>query len=314
MQIWNKIEAFWMRPSRPCPIPAEGGPVYSGEDDGPVPVIRLAKSRRRRPCSRRAPAEPRRRRPRFPGNVIQPLPVQPLPTITYAAVRFLNAAYGYPRLPRLCGRPSGGRPAEFRVELIGLHAPDRQATQTVTVTGTDGYIYIQEELSRLNPAAASPSPSSISPGGLGCSCCASRIPPAFCPVAGGNASSASATSPETAARSTFPCRMARRGLFRCALQGDHLGSSASLTGASRPLFAETDRLPAPAYTDIETFDSAYIGANPLSRYRRVGLSASDARPRPTRSICCKAGRATTPSARWSCMEDAMSKTNTSRLF
>ena len=34
--------------------------------------------------------------PVSPGNVIQPLPVQPLPTITYAVVRFLNAAYGYP--------------------------------------------------------------------------------------------------------------------------------------------------------------------------------------------------------------------------
>ena len=30
MQIWNKIEAFWMRPSRPCPIPAKEAPSTPG--------------------------------------------------------------------------------------------------------------------------------------------------------------------------------------------------------------------------------------------------------------------------------------------
>ena len=34
-------------------------------------------------------------------------------------------------------------------------------------------------------------------------------------------------------------------------------------GAYEFLFAETNQLPAPAYTDIETLDSAFIGANPL---------------------------------------------------
>ena len=34
-------------------------------------------------------------------------------------------------------------------------------------------------------------------------------------------------------------------------------------GAYEFLFAETNQLPAPAYSDIETLDSAFIGANPL---------------------------------------------------
>ena len=34
-------------------------------------------------------------------------------------------------------------------------------------------------------------------------------------------------------------------------------------GAYEFLFAETNQLPAPAYSDIETLDSVFIGANPL---------------------------------------------------
>ena len=35
------------------------------------------------------------------------------------------------------------------------------------------------------------------------------------------------------------------------------------SGSYEFLFAETNQLPAPAYSDIETLDSAFIGANPL---------------------------------------------------
>ena len=66
-------------PAIPLPNPGEGGAVYPG-DDSQVPVVPLP--------------NPGEGGAVYPGGVIQP--IQPLPTVTYAAVRFLNAAYGYP--------------------------------------------------------------------------------------------------------------------------------------------------------------------------------------------------------------------------
>ena len=83
-------------PVAPLPNPGEGGPVYSGEDDGPVPVIPWPNPDDDGHVPVAPLPNPGEGGPVSPGNVIQPLPVQPLPTITYAAVRFLNAAYGYP--------------------------------------------------------------------------------------------------------------------------------------------------------------------------------------------------------------------------
>lgn len=83
-------------PVAPLPNPGEGGPVYSGEDDGPVPVIPWPNPDDDGHVPVAPLPSPGEGGPVSPGNVIQPLPVQPLPTITYAAVRFLNAAYGYP--------------------------------------------------------------------------------------------------------------------------------------------------------------------------------------------------------------------------
>lgn len=81
MQIWNKIEAFWMRPSRPCPIPAKAAPVYSGEDDGPVPVIPWPNPDDDGHVPVAPLPSPGEGGPVSPGNVIQPLPSSPCPRL-----------------------------------------------------------------------------------------------------------------------------------------------------------------------------------------------------------------------------------------
>ena len=107
-------------PVAPLPNPGEGGPVYSGEDDGPVPVIPWPNPDDDGHVPVAPLPNPGEGGPVSPGNVIQPLPVQPLPTITYAAVRFLNAAYGYPAFRVYVGN----RRAAGLLNL-GLHAPSR---------------------------------------------------------------------------------------------------------------------------------------------------------------------------------------------
>ena len=67
-------------PVAPLPNPGEGGPVYSGEDDGPVPVIPWPNPDDDGHVPVAPLPNPGEGGPVSPGNVIQPLPVQPLPT------------------------------------------------------------------------------------------------------------------------------------------------------------------------------------------------------------------------------------------
>ena len=119
------------RPVVPLPNPGEGGPVYPGPDAS-TPVIPLP--------------NPGEGGPVYPGP-----PSVSWPNLCYyctagrnAAVRFLNAAEGY---------------NPFRVFLnnnlivnslsFGALTPYGRVTngyQTVTVTGPDGYIYLQKSL------------------------------------------------------------------------------------------------------------------------------------------------------------------------
>ena len=120
-----------MIPSRFQAKAARFAPV--ADDGAQIPVIPLPQSGRRRPQV-------------YPGGFIQPVqPIQPLPTVTYAAVRFLNAAYRLSGLPRLRGQPPCSQDCS---NFASLSAYVRLAAgyQTVTVTGTDGYVYIQKTI------------------------------------------------------------------------------------------------------------------------------------------------------------------------
>ena len=219
-------------PVAPLPNPGEGGPVYSGEDDGPVPVIPWPNPDDDGHVPVAPLPNPGEGGPVSPGNVIQPLPVQPLPTITYAAVRFLNAAYGYPAFRVYVGN----RRAAGLLNFASLSGYTRLAAgyQTVTVTG-------------LNR-----------PGGLDLlritdTCC-------FAPSRAAHFRVGNLARNSGALDVLLPDGRAAYSDVRFK---EITSFKRIAPGAYEFLFAETNQLPAPAYTDIETLDSAFIGANPL---------------------------------------------------
>ena len=242
-------------PVAPLPNPGEGGPVYSGEDDGPVPVIPWPNPDDDGHVPVAPLPNPGEGGPVSPGNVIQPLPVQPLPTITYAAVRFLNAAYGYPAFRVYVGN----RRAAGLLNFASLSGYTRLTAgyQTVTVTGTDGYIYIQKTIpfesgGRFTVAVIN------RPGGLDLlrvtdNCCFTSSQAAHFRVGNlaRNSGALDVLLPDG------------RAAYSDVRFKEITSFKRIAPGAYEFLFAETNQLPAPAYTDIETLDSAFIGANPL---------------------------------------------------
>lgn len=124
-------------PGSLLPNPGEGGPVFPGDDDAAAqsPAVPLPNVGEGRPI--------------FPG--IQPLPDTPSFVLPNAAVRFVNASHGY---------------APFRVTIDGTrvvtllssgeascYSRITSGVRTVTITGTDGYVYIQKQLNFRNGRA-----------------------------------------------------------------------------------------------------------------------------------------------------------------
>ena len=229
-------------PVTPLPNPGEGGPVYSGDDDSQIPAIPLP--------------NPGEGGPVYPGGFIQPVqPIQPLPTVTYAAVRFLNAAYGYPAFRVYVGNRRAARLLNF----ASLSAYVRLAAgyQTLTVTGMDGYVYIQKTIpfeagGRFTIAVIN------RPGGLDLlritdNCCFTSLQAAHFRVGNlaRNSGALDVLLPDG------------RAVYSDVRFKEIASFKRIVPGAYEFLFAETNQLPAPAYSDIETLDSVFIGANPL---------------------------------------------------
>lgn len=151
-------------PVIPLPNPGEGGPVFPGDEIQSTPPVPPSESGG---AIRPTPSQPSVGRPVRPtpcqpsvGGPICPTPsqpsaggsitIQPLPgtTITvptrYAAVRFLNATHGYPPFrifvdgTRVVNLLSAGTASGY----VRIPAGSR----TITVTGQDGYVYIEEAL------------------------------------------------------------------------------------------------------------------------------------------------------------------------
>ena len=251
------------------PNPGEGGPVYSGDDESQIPAIPLPNPEEGGAVypdsgdDAQIPVvplpNPGEGGPVYPGNVIQPVqpiqPIQPLPTVTYAAVRFLNAAYGYPAFRVFVGN----RRAASLLNFASLSAYVRLAAgyQTVTVTGTDGYIYIQKTIpfesgGRFTVAIIN------RPGGLDLlritdNCCFTSSQAAHFRVGNlaRNSGALDVLLPDG------------RAVYSDVRFKEITSFKRIAPGAYEFLFAETNQLPAPAYTDIETLDSAFIGSNPL---------------------------------------------------
>lgn len=115
-------------PGSLLPNPGEGGPVFSGDDPSQIPAVPLP--------------NPGEGGPVFPGA--QPLPPSSGFVLPNSAVRFVNAARGYPPLrvsiggTRVASLLSAGESSCYSRVAAGV--------KTVTVIGTDGYIYLQQQV------------------------------------------------------------------------------------------------------------------------------------------------------------------------
>ena len=129
--------------------------------------------------------------------------------------------------------------------------------QTVTVTGTDGYVYIQKTIpfeagGRFTIAVIN------RPGGLDLlritdNCCFTSLQAAHFRVGNlaRNSGALDVLLPDG------------RAVYSDVRFKEIASFKRIAPGAYEFLFAETNQLPAPAYSDIETLDSVFIGANPL---------------------------------------------------
>ena len=126
-------------PTIPLPNPGEGGAVNPGNGtvQNGTAVIPLPN-----------PGEGGAVNPGIPVIPIQPLPgfIPAFPQTT--SLRFLNAACGYPPLSLYIGSVPAGGPLESG--SISAFSRLNAGRQTVTVTDSSGYIYLQTRL-RFEP-------------------------------------------------------------------------------------------------------------------------------------------------------------------
>ena len=121
-------------PVIPLPNEGEGGAVFPG-NAGAAPVVPLPN-----------PGEGGAVNPGTSGNtiVIQPLPgFVPIPQ-PLTSVRLLNAACGYPALSLYIGSTPAAGPLE--AGTVSSFVRFNAGRQTVTITDSSGYIYLQTRL------------------------------------------------------------------------------------------------------------------------------------------------------------------------
>lgn len=192
-----------------------------------------------------------------PGTGIQPLPggLYPSVQVSYAAVRFLNAAYGYAPFrvfvdnTRVVSLLNAQSISSYRRVSSGYHI--------VTVSGTDGYIYLQKTLpfeagSRSTVAIINRA------GGLDLI----QISDICCAPIGRSANfRVSNLAYNSGAMDVLLAD--GRVIYADVRFKETTSYKRIAPGAYQFLFAETNLLPAPTYTDIESLDSAFIGATPI---------------------------------------------------
>ena len=141
-------------PITPLPNPGEGGPVDSGNgtDNGGIPVIPLPNPGEGGPVDSGNRPFPPIFRPVFPGGTGGSVTVIPGITFpcfnctatSFGRVRFLNASTGYQPFYVYLGNwmvASGLANGD-----ITSYVQSAFGTQTVTVSGANGYVYIQKSI------------------------------------------------------------------------------------------------------------------------------------------------------------------------
>ena len=248
-------------PVIPLPNPGEGGPVYPGiTDPGQTPVIPLP--------------NPGEGGPVYPGNGgSSNFPFLPdscsggicgnetiLPGVTgtvwpgFSRTRFLNAAYGYQAFRILAG--STQVTSLLNYATVTGYGRVGAGYQTVTVAGTDGYIYIQKTMP-FQAGAVTTIAVINTPGGIDLL----QITDSCCPPTNGFSS----FRVGNLAINTTPLDVIMsdgRVVYRDLRYKEVASFKRIRPGAYQFFYADTDLTPMPASQDIETLDSAWLGVYP----------------------------------------------------
>lgn len=224
-------------PIIPLPDVGEGGPVYPGDDIPVEPVIPLP--------------TPGEGGPVYPGGggVIQPVP-HPRASRT----RFLNAAYGYPSL-----RISvGGRRFVNRLDYASVtgYGRVRSGYQTVTVTGSNGCVYIQRSVpfqsNGLTTIAVVRAANGLN---------LLQIPDSCCPSVSGRSSFRVGNLAYNSG--PLDVLMSDGRVVYSDLQYKEVADFRSIMpGTYQFFYADTNLSPMPSALGIETMDPAWLGVYP----------------------------------------------------
>lgn len=243
-------------PAVPLPNPGEGGPVYDVSDASQTPAVPLP--------------NPGEGGPVYDSSAPS-IPVLPLPGVTgpifggavglpgasqSAAVRFLNAAFGY-RPFRVTIRNTQVVNWLSYASLSGyLRVP--AGYHTVTVSGTDGYIYLQKTM-----PFQSGDPATIAIINTASGLDLLQITDACCAPTGGMA----AFRVSNLALNSEPLDVLLgdgRVVYADVRYKETTAFKRIVPGAYQFFLAETSLTPIPAWMDIETLDSAFLGMHPVS--------------------------------------------------
>ena len=221
-------------PMIPLPTPGEGGPV-APEGPGGQPVIPLP--------------NPGEGGPVFPGGVI--VPIWP----RYARVRFLNAAYGYRPFRVLVNRSRVVNWLGYAA--LSGYGPIPAGYQTITVTGPNGYVYIQKNL----PFQAN-QPCTVAIINTANGLDLLQIPDSCC-TPNGNYSNFRVSNLALNSKPMDVLLGDGRVVYGDVRYKETTAYKRIRPGAYQFFFAETNLSPMPAWMDIETLDSAFIGTYPV---------------------------------------------------
>ena len=244
-------------PSVPLPNPGEGGPVYDGSEDH-TPVVPLP--------------NPGEGGPVYNGGSSSNIPVIPLPSFggsrplfggvtiipgaaALATVRFLNAAYGYRPFRILIRNTRAVNWLNYA--SVSGYSRIPAGYHTVTVTGTDGYIYIQKTM-----PFQSGNPTTIAVINTASGLDLLQITDACCTPTSGMSN----FRVSNLALNSNPLDVLLsdgRAVYADVRYKETTSFKRIAPGAYQFFFAETSLTPLPSWMDIETLDSAFIGMYPV---------------------------------------------------
>ena len=239
------------QPVIPLPNPGEGGPVYPGEDSSVQPVIPLP--------------FPGEGGPVYPGDSVPVQPVIPLPNpgeggpvypgnTGISRTRFLNAAYGYSSFQVLVGNSRFA--SRLGYASVTSYGQVRAGYQTVTVTGSNGYVYIRKSMPFQTRALTTIAIIRTS-GGLDLL----QIPDRCCPPSGGFSSFRVGNLAFNS--SPLDVIMSDGRVVYGDLRYKETAAFRSIApGTYQFFYADTSLRPMPGGMEIQPLDSGWLGVYP----------------------------------------------------